>query len=274
MGLWKTPTAEPLLSHQDFHEKVTHELHRLSKKRVGALAIEAKTIVNHLRQNDHKPSTRDLIELLVVTHILCKKYNFPKLAPWSDARTHADAVALYEENLKNVTQGRKDWSCSVYDIAFALHKRDLEENTLPWLIEWEPEEYRIHHAKVAVLKETRFTTLTKILVIMAEREQLLLDGKGNIGTSPHQQSTLWQSISETRAMRNETSDAWCAHRLCPTDFAEAIRDAAPAMQLAFIKEHKPTLMEILAEEKVQEAQAAKGNTPDTPEQAKTFSLYD
>jgi hypothetical protein len=108
---------------------------------------------------------------------------------------------------------------------------------------------------------------------MAEREQLLLDGKGKIASSPDKQSTLWQSISETRTMRNEISDAWCAHRLCPTDFAEAIRDAAPAMQLAFIKEHKPTLMEILAEEKVQETQAAKGNKPDTPEEAKTFSLY-
>ncbi len=218
-----------------FEQRVRDFALRIRAESPTRIHAETATIIDHFMLEDVQ-DVRDLAELRALTEFFVEVHGQDNLEPYTHHTTQqlifGQLSRIYERRVMGSNE--QNWLDMLAQAALVLHLGELHSNPLQWLIDWKPAEPRIHEVKVDTLAEASLSVLTQLLGFLATREVDLLDHDAVVDEGQGTKTSLWHSITDTRAMREVVEEFWCNQPAVPVDYAEAIRDKTPEQQQKFL----------------------------------------
>ncbi len=240
---------------EHFNKQLNEALVRYRKASSGSMEVEAVRIEQRLRDVEAVES-QDIADLVALTQVLVTRFEKDRLKQWLSSVSIEDIWPEIEKQLMVDERERKalpvsSWFADMKQSAREVHNAEIEEDAYGWLVEWQPSEPSLHNIKLEALRTTNAGILADMLATLASREiELVETPPENVPKDVdhvfHDQTELWQCITETRVMRHAIEEALVEAHDIPTDYKEALKEQRPEVQLAFLVDHQDYFDELKA----------------------------
>jgi hypothetical protein len=270
-GKGKKNDVHHFFSNHEFDGMVQTEYERLAYLKIYKLHAEAMIVLSHLKLAK-TPQVKDLAALRALSRLFSEKFQYHPLDRYLRAQSHQDVYKLYVESFFENSGRGESWRRELLTCIETMHGHELLENPGQWAIEWNPDDIPLHQAKCSLLPRARLRTLTKLFIILTQREVDLLEMAAEVDEDhTHVKNSLWQSLEDTKVMQEMVVHHWCRHPRLPRDYVEMATGRTPHEQLEFLSRKKAGLIELCAQDDQLSVDASAEEKP-KPESA-AFSLY-